>query len=208
MTSRAPLREGWYLMSTRDLEIELAVERDGGAGVPPSNARQLSVEDALAYRNAGNLPDDQGRTLRLVLRLDRAGDVEELQSKRLKYEPDYLAAPVWRTPDSVAVNVVPLRAPGVGNAGDEVGISSEDVGPWWDRPDLRSLEVEWVATGAVGGIVIPAPYRGFVYKTVVELRSAGHPVTVDAIVDSIARWTRASVADEIRSALEEANQGT
>jgi hypothetical protein len=192
------LREGWYLMSTRDLEIELAFERDAGAGSEHSNALPIPTEEALAFRNAGNVPDELDRTLRLVLRITRPGDVDELRSKRLTYEPDYLEAPSWRTPDSAPVNVVPLRT--------SDSRRSTELGPWWDEPDLARLEAEWEATGMVAGVAIPATYRGFVYKTVLELQAAGRPVTVDAIADSVARWTGRAEAQEIRRALEEANE--
>ena len=62
------MREGWYLMSTRELEQLLAAwrlsDRDAEFGVP------LTVEQALAHRNAGNVPDDHDRSLRLVLFVD------------------------------------------------------------------------------------------------------------------------------------------
>jgi hypothetical protein len=195
MASR--LREGWYLMSTRDLEVELALERNAGAPPEQSNALPIPTEEALAFRNAGNVPDELDRTLRLGLRISRPGEVDELQSKRLIYEPDYLEAPSWRAPDSVPVNVVPLRTPD--------SSPSPEPGPWWDEPNLARLEAEWEATGRVAGVAIPATYRGFVYKTVLELQAAGRPVTVAAIADSIARWTGSAEAQEIRRALEEAN---
>jgi hypothetical protein len=196
MASR--LREGWYLMSTRDLEIELALEREARARSDRSSALPISMEEALAFRNAGNVPDEFDRTLRLVLRISRPGDIDELRSKRLIYEPDYLEAPSWRAPDSIPVNVVPLRTPD--------SRPSPEPGPWWDEPDLARLEAEWENTGTVAGVAIPATYRGFVYKTVLELQAAGRPVTVAAIADSIARWTPCAEAQEIRGALEEANQ--
>lgn len=183
-------------MSTRDLETELASEREGSDDAPSSNATPITVEEALAYRNAGNLPDDLGRSLRLVLRVEASEDLDERQSKRLIYEPDYLEAPSWRRPGSVPVNVVPLRMPGT---------RQEESGPWWDEPSLARLEAEWDATGKVAGVTVPAAYRGFVYKTILELQAAGRAVTVAAIADSIARWTRRAEADEIRRALEQVN---
>lgn len=222
MSSGFRLREGWYLMSTRDLEIELALERDTGADVRLSNAQPITVREALAFRNAGNIPDELDRTLRLVLRLARPGDVYELQSRRLAYEPDYLEAPSWRGPDSRPINVVPLQSGnarhdptrnGAGQQRPESGshpdggrqVATEERVPWWEQPDLAHLDAEWRATGRVAGVAVPGPYRGFVYKTVVELEAAGRPVTVDAIAASIARWTRPAEAEEIRRALEEAN---
>src|SRR5918999_1580559 len=147
---RSRLSDGWYLMSTRDLEIELALERDTGTRLEPSNALAITTEEALTFRNAGNVPDELDRTLRLVLRITRPGDADELRSKRLAYEPDYLEAPSWRAPDSVPVNVVPLRTSD-SRAGTETG-------PWRDEPDLARLEAEWERTGSVAGVAIPAAY--------------------------------------------------
>jgi hypothetical protein len=52
---------------------------------------------------------------------------------------------------------------------------------------------------------IPGAYRGFVYKTVVSLRSAGRDVTVDSVADSVARWLEPARVAELRAALEDAN---
>jgi hypothetical protein len=173
------LEEGWYLMSTADLERELARRRDSDARLAPSNAVRLSVEDALAYRSAGNVPDEQGRTLRLVLKVHDARDLAALDAKRLLYEPDYHEAPEWRREGSKPVNVVPLRDPHVGAAHE---------GPWWEQPEVAELESEWRDKGTVAGISVPAAYRGFIYKTVISLRSAGREVTPQTILDSLARW--------------------
>lgn len=178
-------------MSTSDLEKELARWRDPAAALPPSNAVALSVEEALAYRNTGNLPDEHGRTLRLVL---LARDVEEVRSlgrKRIEYEPDYHEAPAWRREGSAPVNVVPLRSPGVG--GDEA--------PWWESPDVAPLEAEWRATGRIAGLAVPAEYRGFVLKTVVALREAGRPVDVDSLAASLGRWLSPEQVREITGAI-------
>ncbi|MGH2789121.1 MAG: hypothetical protein ACRDJV_14650 [Actinomycetota bacterium] len=187
------LREGWYLMSVRDLEIELA--RGRGASSGKSNAKPLGRQEALAYRNAGNLPDELDRSLRLVLLIEDADDLVELDTKRRAYEPDFLEAPTWRRTGSMPVNVVPLGG----------GARPPKTSAWWEQPDLARLEDEWAATGKVAGIAVPAPYRGFVYKTVLGLQRAGQDVTVDTIADSIARWTLAAEAEEIRTALREAN---
>lgn len=192
---RSRMEEGWYLMSTRDLEIELA--RSSGRDDPrASRAKRLTTEEALAYRDAGNLPDEQGRSLRLVLRIEDQSDLLSLDAKRLAFEPDFHQAPTWRKEGSKPVNVVPLRAP-------------EVAGPrrsaWWRQSDLAELEAAWQTTGEVAGVKVPAAYRGFVYKTVLMLRAADAEVTVDAIVDSIARWVPARDVDEIRAALQEAN---
>jgi hypothetical protein len=194
-------------MSTSDLETELALERGRKVESARPNSVSISIEEALAFRDAGNVPDEHGRTLRLVLRASRPGNPDELQSKRLTFEPDYLNAPSWRRPGSVPVNVVPLLASETGNGAADASATIPTDRPWWDHPDLARLEDEWAATGAVDGIAIPAAYRGFVYKTVVELRSAGRAVTVDTITNSIARWTRADDVAEIRRALEAANPG-
>lgn len=187
------LDEGWYLMSTKDLELELARRRKPDSAVPPSNAQRLSVEDALAYRNAGNLPDEKDRSLRLVLIIGRPDELTYLDSKRSLYEPDYHDAPAWRREGSRPVNVVPLRDPNV---------APESSGPWWDEPQLGALEREWREHGTVAGLPVPGEYRGFVYKTVLALRSAGREVTVDTVADSISRWVPPDEAARIRAALE------
>src|SRR5207247_1162866 len=99
------LREGWYLMATRDLEIELARFRNPGAHLPESNARPLSVDEALAYRASGNLPDKQGRTLRLVLHVEDEAALAAIDAKRAVFEPDFHSAPTWRREGSKPVNV-------------------------------------------------------------------------------------------------------
>ncbi|MGH2729643.1 MAG: hypothetical protein ACRDJI_03450, partial [Actinomycetota bacterium] len=179
-----------------DLERELERLRSGEGDVSPSNAVRLSVEEALAFRNAGNLPDDNGRTLRLVLRIDDASELSYLQAKRLVWEPDFHDAPEWRRAGSRPVNVVPLRAPGV-TAGDH--------GPWWEESQVAALEDEWRTRGTAAGLKVPASCRGFVYKTVLALRAAGREVTPDSVADSISRWVPAPEADQIRSALRDAN---
>ncbi|HEX2051431.1 MAG TPA: hypothetical protein VHJ34_12505 [Actinomycetota bacterium] len=197
MTGRIPpLEEGWYLMSTGDLERELRRWREPDAAVPPSNARRLERAEALAYRDAGNLPDELGRTLRLVLVADDARDVAALDDKRRRYEPDYHRPPTWRRAGSAPVNVVPLRAPGVGGPA---------AGPWWEQADVAELESEWRRTGAVAGVAVPREYRSFVLKTVAALRAAGEPVTPDSIADSIARWLAPDDAARIRAALRAAD---
>jgi hypothetical protein len=181
-------------MSTRDLERELARWRDPGAGAPPSEALALSVEDALAYRDAGNLPDWKGRTLRLVLFARDLDEVRALGRKRARYEPDYHEAPSWRREGSVPVNVVPLRSPGVAG----------DPSPWWESGDVAGLEAEWRATGRIAGLAVPAEYRGFVLKTVVALREAGRPVDADSVSASLARWLSPEDARAVSEAIRRA----
>ncbi|HEV3473563.1 MAG TPA: hypothetical protein VG408_10260, partial [Actinomycetota bacterium] len=77
--------------------------------------------------------------------------------------------------------------------------------PWFEQPELAALEREWRTTGAVDGLRIPADVRGFVYKTVLSLRSAGRPVTVETVASSILRWTSAEDGGRIRRALKDAN---
>jgi hypothetical protein len=186
------LAEGWYLMSTRELEIELARFRSPDAETHPSGAVRVSVEEALAYRDAGNLPDEQGRTLRLVLHVRDETELASLDAKRLAYEPDFHAAPKWRRRDSKPVNVVPLRHRGVGPVTRD---------PWWEDDDVGALEREWASTGTVAGLVVPAAYRGFVFKTVIALRRAGLEVTPTSVADSVERWLPPDEAARIRAAL-------
>ena len=178
-------------MSTADLEKELARWRHPDAGVPASNALELTIPEALAYREAGNLPDEHGRTLRLVLVARTLDEVKALGRKRAAFEPDYHTAPAWRREGSAPVNVVPLRSPGV----------EADASAWWEDRDVAELEGEWRDTGRVAGLAVPAEYRGFVFKTVLGLREAGLAVTADSVADSIARWLPPEQADEIRAAL-------
>ncbi len=191
------LAEGWYLMSTSDLERELARWREPAARIPPSNAVRLSIEDARSYRDSGNLPDEAGRSLRLVLHIDKTEDLTFLQQKRLIYEPDFHDAPEWRREGSKPVNVVPLRAPKV---------MAQPPGSWWEGADVAALEDEWAVTGQVAGLVVPGEYRGFIYKTVLALRSVGRAITADSIADSIARWVPEGEARRIREALRAANR--
>ncbi|MFN2388454.1 MAG: hypothetical protein ABR575_02430 [Actinomycetota bacterium] len=187
------LEEGWYLLSTAELERALLGAGAGSAAPDPetSSARRLTVAQALAYRDAGNLPDAEARSLRLVLHVADREDLETLQSKRLAYEPDFHDAPRWRRPGSRPVNVVPIRiAP----------IAPASGAPWWEQPELAELEQEWHDTGTVSGLRVPAAYRGFVFKTVLALRSADAEITADSVADSIARWLP-DEAEAIRAAL-------
>lgn len=181
-------------MSSDDLERELKRWRDPAADVPPSGAEPLTTEAALAYRDAGNIPDERGRSLRLVLHVDSAAELSYLQEKRVAFEPDFHDAPVWRREGSKPVNVVPLRKENVEGAGDR---------PWWEDPDVAELEREWSATGTVAGMRVPAEYRSFVYKTVLSLRAANREVTADAVADSVARWMAPGEAEQIRHALKQ-----
>jgi hypothetical protein len=189
--SHAGLQEGWYLMSTADLEIELARWRHPDEVHPPSNARPLSVAEALEYREAGNLPDELGRTLRLVLIAQNDEELAHLHDRRARYEPDFHQAPAWRRAGSRPVNLVPLRGSGVEGR----------PRAWWDDPQVAALEEEWRRTGRMAGLRVPGEYRAFVLKTVLALRSAGLPVTAQTVADSIARWVPALEAERIRAAL-------
>lgn len=183
-------------MNVADLEIELARRR--GEDRPPSNALALTTEQALEYRERGNLPDDLGRTLRLVLRVDSAADVASLDEKRLLYEPDFVRAPAWRREGSRPVNVVPLLPEG--------GVEPSPPRAWWNDPEMAELEAEWRRSGRVAGVKVPAELRSFVYKTVVLLRKGGVEISVQTISDSLARWLSAAQAAEIRVALENENR--
>lgn len=178
-------------MSTRDLEKELARWRDPDSAVTPSNAVALSIDEALAYRDAGNLPDELGRTLRIVLLARDLDEVRSLGRKRALFEPDYLDAPSWRRPGSAPVNVVPLRSPDVAG----------DPSPWWESDDMAALEEEWQQSGRVAGLVVPAEYRAFVLKTVVSLQAAGIAVTVDSVGASLQRWLAPEQARDITNAI-------
>ena len=189
------LPEGWYLMSVVELEQELARVRDGE--VAPSGAPHLSTEDALAFRAAGNVPDERGRSLRLVLHVRTAEDVRNLSQRRLEYEPDFHDEPTWRREGSVPVNVVPLRLGEISPAADR---------EWWEEPEVARLESEWKETGTIAGITVPEGYRSFVYKTVLSLRAAGRPISVESISASVARWLSPEDAAALRAALRDANE--
>jgi hypothetical protein len=190
------LADGWYLMSTADLERELARWRAPETNVGPSNLRRLTVEQALEFRDAGNLPDELDRTLRLVLRVDDPQDLASLEERRLEFEPDYQDAPSWRRGGSRPINVVPLRRP---------GIAPMSEGPWWANPELAELEREFGHKGTAGGVRVPGEYRGFIFKTVLGLRSQGREVTPGTIADSIARWLSPEDAARIARELNELN---
>ena len=181
-------------MSTADLEREL--KRMKGDEAEPSNAEPLDPEAALRYREQGNLPDDLGRTLRLVLHVNSVEDARTLSQKRAAFEPDFHDPPTWRRDGSVPVNVVPLRGE----------LLEPQEAAWWEDPDIAHLEDEWAASGGrVGGIHIPGEYRGFVYKTILSLRASGRTVTPASIAGSMRRWLTPDQADEIEDALLEAN---
>jgi hypothetical protein len=186
--------EGWYLMSTRELERMVLWLRSASTEPAPEPTR-LTIEEALAYRDAGNLPDQHGRTLRLLLHARDRQEVRDLSLRRLLFEPDYHDAPTWRRQGSKPINVVPLWS----------DHETSEEHPWWEEPDLAALESEWLTTGGIDGLRIPAAYRGFVYKTILSLRAAGRPVSIDSVADSLARWLAPEEVAEIRSALESAN---
>jgi hypothetical protein len=188
--------EGWYLMSTEMVERLLELRRAGSVHVVPPDALHLTIQEALAYRDAGNLPDEHGRTLRLLLPARDRDEVRNLSTKRLHFEPDYHEAPAWRREGSKPVTVVPLR--------EEVEPSGG--GPWWEEPELAAMESEWNSGGMIDGLQIPADLRGFVYKTILSLRAARRDVTVQTVSDSLERWLLPAQAAEIRSALERANE--
>ncbi|MEA2485509.1 MAG: hypothetical protein QOD46_620 [Actinomycetota bacterium] len=187
--------EGWYLMSTEMVERMLERRRAGSVDVVPPDALHLTIEEALAYRDGGNFPDEHGRTLRLLLLARDRDEVRNLSTKRLQFEPDYHEAPAWRREGSKPVTVVPLREE-IEPAGD---------GPWWEEPELAAMESEWQTDGMIDGLQIPSDLRGLVYKTILSLRAARRDVTVETVCDSLARWLLPAQAAEIRSALERAN---
>jgi hypothetical protein len=183
------LREGWYLMSAADLEVELRRYREGTA--EPSNAMSLGIDDALRYRDAGNIPDDLGRSLRLVLEVDTIEALRSIDSRRARFEPDHHTSPTWRRPGSKPVNVVPLRS-------SEVVVEAGES--WLDDADMAEMERDWLSDGRVEGLAVPGEYRSFIYKTVLSLRRAGQPVTMDSITDSLERWLAPADVGRIRDA--------
>ncbi|MGH2754752.1 MAG: hypothetical protein ACRDLB_09990 [Actinomycetota bacterium] len=187
------LDEGWYLMSVEELERELIrwrAEEDG-----PVTAERLTIEDALAFRDAGNIPDGAGRSLRLVLHVASRSDLAALDEKRRRWEPDYLEAPTWRREGSKPVNVVPLRP----------AVVEGWARAWWEDEEVGPLEEEWQRAGTVAGLRVPAEVRGFVFKTVVELQGFGKDVTVESVVGSLARWLEPADVAKVAAALREAN---
>jgi len=191
------LAEGWYLMSTADLEHELARWRAQGKDGGAFRAQPLTTEQALAFRDGGNLPDELDRTLRLVLHVDDTQGLANLAERRLEFEPDYQDAPTWRREGSRPINVVPLRRSGIAPVSD---------GPWWEDAELAALEHEFNERSTVGGVRVPGEYRGFVFKTILALRSQGREVSTKTISDSIARWLPEEDAARIALELNELNQ--
>ena len=188
----AGLREGWYLMSPRDVEIELRRWREEGAS-EPSNAVALTQAEAMSYRDAGNVPDELDRSLRLVLIVSSTEELLALDDKRLVHEPDVHQAPTWRRDGSRPINVVPLR---------RHGVAGPTLEAWTDDEDMARLESEWRATGRVRGIAVDAGIRGFVYKTVVALERAEREVTAASITDSLRRWLAPEDVERVRAGLD------
>lgn len=181
-------------MSVRELERELARSKD--PSLPPTGAPHLSKEEALALRSRGNVPDEDGRSLRIVLHVRSLEDVKGLSRRRLAFEPDFHEEPTWRREGSVPINVVPLRMGPIEAAPQE---------SWQDEPEVAALEGEWQTSGTIAGIKVPEAYRSFVYKTVLSLQGANLEVTVPAIVASVARWLPPDDVRNLRAALETAN---
>lgn len=179
-------------MSTEVLMRELARFRCGEEMDIAPEVKPLSIDQALAFRNAGNLPDDLGRTLRLVLNVATEAELHSLEERRLLFEPDYLEEPVWRGEGSKPVNVVPLRRADV--RGTEQ--------PWWDDAEVGELEREWQTSGTAAGMRVPGDFRSFVFKTVIALRSAGREVSPQNVLDGVARWLTAEQVEELRAAFE------
>lgn len=184
------LDEGWYLMSVADLERELRRWRTG-SGPAGEHVERLSTDDALALRNAGNVPDELGRSLRIVLHVLTEEDLRSLDAKRARFEPDYLDAPTWRRAGSVPVNVVPLRLESVAG----------HPGPWWEDERIAPLEGEWRRTGRVRGIKVPAEARGFVWKAILALEESGRAVNVENVLGAVARWLDPDQVATLRSLL-------
>jgi hypothetical protein len=196
MSNDEGFAEGWWLMSVPQLEGYLAAWRAGDPAQIPAGVRRLAQEEALIYRDRGNLPDHLDRSLRLLLRIESESDLRSLDTKRLQYEPDAHAAPHWRVEGSRPVNVVPLRRPGITPTG---------IATWEDDPAMAAMEQDWQDSGKVRGLAVPGEFRGFVFKTVTALEAAGSPVTVASITDSVARWLAPDQVKRLRAALDEAN---
>lgn len=184
--------DGWYLISTDVLMRELARFRTGEELRPSPDIQPLTIEEALAYRDSGNLPDAHGRSLRLVLSVSSEDELHSLEARRLAFEPDYLDAPDWRREGSKPINVVPLRSP------DVKGVDRA----WWEDATLAPLEKEWQDTGTVAGMPVPGEFRSFIFKTVIALRAADRDVTSEAVLDGVARWLSPSQVDELRAAFD------
>jgi hypothetical protein len=196
MTPDPPvLDEGWYLMNLDELEQELRRARRPRAA-PPSGAIRMSIEEALARRNAGNLPDADGRTLRLVLHVSDPPEPGALERRRLHFEADLHDEPTWRRPGSLPVHIVPLPV----SEGHR-----HEPRPWFEQPEVASLEQEWRRTGSIDGVNVPGDVRGFLWKTVLALRAAGKEISVETLSASVARWLEPDDAARIRHALEHAN---
>ena len=191
MSHETPLDEGWYLMNLAEVERVAASLRAGRPAAPPGAIR-VEVAEALAQRDAGNVPDAEGRSLRLVLIVDTLSPLA-LERRRLLYEPDFHDQPSWRRPQSQPVQVIPVarRDPAEPDAPEA----------WWEDEDLATLEQEWNERGTVSGLPVPGPYRGFVYKTVLALRAADREVTQRSVADSVARWLPRADAEALRRAL-------
>ena len=110
------LEEGWYLMNVPELERALRWMRETESEGESFAGIRLSIDQALEFRNAGNVPDENGRSLRLVLHVD--AEPEGLARKRPSSSPTITRPPHGGERDPKPVNVVPLgRGPrsGVGN---------------------------------------------------------------------------------------------
>ena len=189
--------DGWYLMTPDEVVREVGRWKDSPETAFTSY-RRLSNQEAIAYRNAGNVPDDEGRSLRLVITVDEAAGVDSVAKRRADFEPDFHDAPRWRREGSKPVNVVPLRArrPSPEASGSPEG--------WWEDDKVAPLEAEWRASGTVAGLRVPGEFRSFVYKTVIALRASGREVTAESVLDSVARWVPESDVSRLRRAFTDA----
>lgn len=179
-------------MSNDALMRELARFRAGEDLGESPDIQPLTIEEALAYRDAGNMPDGLGRSLRLVLGVSNEEELHSLEARRLAFEPDYLDAPEWRRDGSKPINVVPLRSPDVKGTGRA----------WWEDAAVAPLEKEWQQTGAIAGMLVPGEFRSFIFKTVIALRAADRDVTPGAVLHGVTRWLSPSQVDELRAAFD------
>lgn len=188
--------DGWYLMTTDEIVREAKRWRSDAEGAF-RGFETLSIDDALRIRDAGNIPDDRGRSLRLVITVTPDAGVDSVSARRLEFEPDFHEEPTWRREGSKPVNVVPLRRR------SEASMDKPEA--WWEDAKVAPLEKEWVTRGTISGLSVPGEFRSFVIKTVIALQGSGHEVTEEAVLASVSRWLEPTDVERLRRAFGLAN---